>query len=33
MYMGLRILLLVWMDTLGQVFPGISGDYGYTDVH
>ncbi len=33
MYMGLRILLLVWMDKPGQVVPGISGDYGYTDVH
>ena len=33
MYMGLRIFLLVWMDKPGQVFPGISGDYGYTGVH
>lgn len=33
MYIGLRILLPVWMDKPEQVFPGISGDYGYTDVH
>ena len=33
MNMGLRILLLVWMYKPGQVFSGISGDYGYTDVH
>lgn len=33
MYMGLCILLPVWMDKPGQVFPEISEDYGYTDVH
>ena len=30
MYIGLRIFLPVWMDKPGQVFPGISADYGYT---